>query len=197
MDTITKNEMHTILSIVKSPEMMYNANNLAKVLEITSMGTLKILKKLEQELILKSKQIGKARIYRINLDDDYSKNYINLLLSREALHSSPQIKRWASELKKIKHADLIILFGSVLDKKEPNDIDVLFVTEQKNFKKLKDEIKELNQINVKNVHPVYQSKEDLILNIKEKDKVILNAIKGIFIKGENNFLEVYDESRKE
>ena len=197
MDTITKNEMQTILSIVKSPEMMYNANNLAKVLEITSMGTLKILKKLEQELILKSKQIGKARIYRINLDDDYSKNYINLLLSREALHSSPQIKRWASELKKIKHADLIILFGSVLDKKEPIDIDVLFVTEQKNFKKLKDEIKELNQINVKNVHPVYQSKEDLILNIKEKDKVILNAIKGIFIKGENNFLEVYDESRKE
>ena len=47
MEDITKNEMKAVLEILKSPEVMYNANNLAKVLEITSMGTLKILKRLE------------------------------------------------------------------------------------------------------------------------------------------------------
>ena len=197
MNDITKNEMKAVLTIAKSPEVMYNANNLAKVLEITSMGALKILKRLEEESILKSKQIGKARIYRINVKNSYAKNYLGLLLSREALHSSPQVKKWVTELKKIKNADLIILFGSILNKKEPNDIDALFTTEQKKFNKLKKEVKELNQINVKKIHPVYQSKSDLIENIKKRDKVVLGAIKGIIVFGKEMFLHIYDESRKE
>ena len=35
------------------------------------------------------------------------------------------------------------------------------------------------------------------MNIKKRDKPLLNAIKGIIITGEEKFLEVYNESCKE
>ena len=197
MKEITKAEMQAILTLVKSPEIDYNANNLAKSIKLTSMGALKILKRLEKESILKSKKIGKASIYKIRTDDNYAKKYVSLIISREALHASPKIKRWINELNKIKNADNIILFGSILDKEEPNDIDALFVTDKKRFSKLQKEIDEINKINIKKIHPVYQTEHDIIENIKKRHKPILNAIKGIIIKGEENFIEVYNESRKE
>lgn len=197
MKDITKNEINIILKLIKSPEIDYNANNLAKVVGITSMGALKILKKLEKESILKSKKIGKAVIYRINTNNLYANHYLSLILSRETIYADPRVKRWIEELKKIKNADIIILFGSVLENPNPNDIDVLFVTDQKHFSKLKEEIKLINEINIKKIHPMYQTFNDIIDNIKKRDKPLLNAIKGIIILGEEKFIEVYNESRKE
>jgi len=197
MKEITQAEMKIVLKIVKSPELDYNANNISKVTGITSMGALKVLKRLENESILKSKKVGKAVIYKINTDSSYACQYIRLILSRESLHTSSLVKRWIEELKKIKSADLIVLFGSVLDKLNPNDIDVLLITDQKRFSKLQKEIKELNEINVKKIHPMYQTYEDIVNNIKKRDKPILNAIKGIVLTGEEKFLDIYNESRKE
>ena len=197
MKEITKGEMDVILTLIKSPEIIYNANNLSKVIGITSMGTWKILKKLEQEELVKSKKIGKAIIYRINIEDSYTSKYVSLILARESQHTNPKIKRWITEIKKIKNGEVIILFGSILSKENPNDIDVLLITDQKRFAKLQQEIKEINEINIKKIHPMYQTYEDIIKNIKKKDKPILNAIKGIIIRGEEKFLNIYNESRKE
>ena len=116
MKEITKAEMQAILALVKSPEIDYNANSLAKAINITPMGALKILKRLEKESILKSKKIGKASIYKIRTDDPYANKYVSLIISREALHASPKIRRWISELNKIKNADIVVLFGSILIK---------------------------------------------------------------------------------
>jgi predicted nucleotidyltransferase len=197
MIEITKAEMNVILAIVKSPEIEYNANNLASNVGITSMGALNILKRLEKEHILKSRKVGKATIYRINTQSEYACRYVSLILSREALHASVRVRRWVTELKKINHASIIILFGSVLHQENPGDIDVLLVTDKKNFQKLQEEINRLNKINIKKLHPIYQTLDEITENIKIRHKPLLDAIKGIIVKGEEKFIEVYDESRKE
>ncbi|MBI4147204.1 hypothetical protein HY494_00975 [Candidatus Woesearchaeota archaeon] len=197
MKEITKAEMKVVLALVKSPEVIYNANSLSKVIEITSMGALKILKRLEAENIVKSKRIGKAVIYKVNVENSYAQKYVSLLLIREALSANPRVKRWINEIKKINNAEVIVLFGSILDKSNPNDIDVLLITDQKRFSKLQKEIEELNEINIKKIHPMYQTHEDIIKNIKKRDKPLLNAIKGMVVIGEEKFLEIYNESRKE
>ena len=161
------------------------------------MGALKILKRLEAESILKSKKIGKAAIYRINMNSFYARRYLSLILSRESLHAPSHIKRWIEELKKIKNAEVVILFGSVLEKLTSKDIDVLLITDQKLFPKLQQEIKSLNEMNVKKIHPLYQAYNDVIKNIKKKDKPLLNAIKGIVVGGEEKILDIYNESRQE
>jgi len=188
---ITKNEMLFILSIFKSPEVDYNANNIAKKLGLTSMGALKIARRLEKEEIILSKELGKARFYKINFDNDYAIQYIKFLLKREAEQSNPYLKMWISDVKKIKYADAAMLYGSVLRKyKEANDIDVLLVTDKKRFPKLEKEIESINNINVKKIHPMYQTKEDIKENIKKRDKPLLNAIKGIAVFGEDFIIKL-------
>jgi abortive infection bacteriophage resistance protein len=194
MKDITYNEIKLVLRILKSPEEDYNANNLSKVLGISSMGALKIAKRLVKEEVLISRQIGKGIFYSINFKNPYAKQYLQFLLKREGEYSTPYIKRWISEIKKIKNSELAILFGSVLLKKETaNDIDVLFVVNQKNFNELKKEIEQINKMNNKKIHPIFQSNQDIKDNIKKQEKVVLNAIKGIVIFGENALLEVIEK----
>lgn len=183
------NEMKFVLAIFKSPESEYNSRNLAKLLEISPMGALKIARKLEERDILKSRQIGKSRIYSINFDNRYSSHYILFLLKKEAEEAKPYVKRWLKELNKIKSAEAVILFGSVLKKeKGARDIDILAVVNKKNFDSVKKEIDEINMLNEKKVHPIYQTKEDLKKHIKEGNKVILNAIKGVVVFGEETLM---------
>ena len=184
-------EMKFILTLLKSPEMEYNSNNIAGAVGISAVGVLKIARKLEKENILTSRKIGKANIYRVNLDSDYARQYIKYLLKREAEKAPPYVRVWIKELKKIKSSDGVILFGSVLRKgEEARDIDALVIVNQKSFKKVKKEIEEINFINLKKVHPIYQTKEDIEQHIKKRQAVVLSALKGMFIFGEDIFLEV-------
>lgn len=191
MRNVTNNEMLLIATILKSPEVPYNANTLANILEISPMGAWKIAQKLQKEDILHADKIGNAHILKLNLANEYARNYMRFVLAREIEIAPPYVKRWITELKKIKHAELIILFGSVLRKHEDaRDIDALIVTDNKQFKMLKKEIEDINFLNDKKVHPIYQTKEDLRKNIAKRDKIVLNAIKGLMVSGQDAFIEV-------
>lgn len=186
------NEMRFVLSILKSPEKEYNANSLAGVLGISAVGVLKIDRKLEKEGVIKKRQVGKANIYNINLESDYTWQYVKFLLKREVEKATTYVRVWIRELKKVKSANGVILFGSVLRKeKEARDIDALFIVNKKNFENVKKEVESINKINIKKVHPIYQTREDLETHIKKRQEVVLNALKGIFVSGEDIFLEVF------
>lgn len=194
MKEITDNEMHFILSIFKSPEVDFNANSIAKHLGISSMGALKIAKRLKKENVLISKDLGKARFYKLNFENNYVTQYLRFLLKRESEQTPSYIKVWINEIKKIKNADAAILFGSVLRKqKDSKDIDVVLITNNMHFSKLKREIEEINLINIKKLHPIYQTKNDFIINIKKQDKVLLNAIKGIVVFGEEIIIKLLEK----
>tara|TARA_Y100000310_G_scaffold266197_1_gene277608 strand:- start:969 stop:1550 length:582 start_codon:yes stop_codon:yes gene_type:complete len=193
MKDITNNEMLFVLTIFRSPKNEYNTSDIARLLGISPMGALKIARKLEKENILKSKEIGKAKIYQLNMQNNYVKQYIKFLLKREAEQAPSHVKVWINELRKIKNADVAILFGSILRRKDVNDIDVLLITSQKKFSKLKKEVENVNLINIKRLHPMYQSKKDITENIKQEHKALLNAIKGIVAFGEDKFIDLIEE----
>src|SRR3989344_2102132 len=191
MKDITKKEMELILTIFKNPTDDFNANNISIKIGITPMGALKIMKRLEKQGILISKKIGKAVFYKINLDKDYVDDYLIFLLKREAELSSPYIKRWINEARRINSADIAILFGSALKKEsKANDIDILIVTDQKRFKKAKNEIEDINEISEPKLHAVYQTLNDLKENIRRKDAVVLSAIKGIIAIGYRDLIKI-------
>ena len=194
MEKITNNEMLFVLSIFKSPEIEYNANSIAKHIGISSMGALKIAKRLEKENILTSRKLGKARFYKLNFNSDYVKQYVKFVLKRESEQAPVYIKRWVVELRKIGGADFAILFGSVLKKhEEAKDIDVLLITDKGRFPKLKKEVDEINLINTKRLHPLYQTRKDLKENIKKRDKPVLDAIKGIIVFGEDKIISLLEK----
>jgi len=190
----TTNESKVVLRIVKDIEQEYNANNISKVIKISSMGALKILKKLEKDNILVSRKLANISFYNINFENSYAFDYVEFLLKDEAEHSSSYIRRWVSEIRRIKEAEISVIFGSVLrigDKAK--DIDVLFVVKKENFDKLRNEIEKLNQLNDKKIHPIYQTEEDFRKNLIKKDLIILESIKGIVVFGYKIFLEILKE----
>jgi DNA-binding Lrp family transcriptional regulator len=191
MKDITGNEMKVLIALFKDFNTRYNANNLSKTLSLTSMGTLKILKKMEKQNILKSEQIGKAVFYKPNLEG-YPLTYLTLLLQKEAEDSLPRIKRWVKEFRKLESvADFGILFGSVISKDNANDIDFFLVTNQKQNNNVNKTVSELQRLTTKKIHVVKQTKEDLITNLKQKNKVLLEIIKkGIVLFGYDKLIEV-------
>ncbi len=196
---ITEKEMQFMLLLFKNPEKEYNAHTIAKELSMSAMGALKIARRLEKEQLLNAKQFGKAIFYKLTTHNEYTKQYLSFLLKREAETVQPYIKRWITEIKKVKNADVSILFGSVLKKqKEANDIDVLFITDQKRFEAAKKEIETINAMNPKKIHPVYQTRKDFSENITKGDKIVLDALKGIIVYGEEILIKVmqHDTSRK-
>ncbi len=191
MNSLTRNEMAFVLNVFKSPETEYNANSISKVIGISSMGALKIAKRLEKEGVVSSRELGKAKFYRLKLDSDYVREYVRFLLKMEAEQAHPYVKMWIDEIRKLKSAYSAILFGSVIGKhKEAGDIDVVLITGKKKFHGLKQEIDEINRLNVKRLHPVFQTKEDFVRNMKKGDRVLLEAIRGVVVFGEDKIIEL-------
>jgi len=188
------NEERIILRILKNYSSDYNANNLSNLINLTSMGILKILKRLEEQKLVNLRRVSNIKFYDFNFENQYAKDYVSLILRKEADNCSAFVKRWINEIRKIGIAEIAIIFGSVLTKsKNVGDIDVLFVLEEKNFGKLKEEVRKLNAISEKRIHPVYQTRKDLLVNLKNKDKVVLEIVKGILVFGEKDFVNLLEE----
>lgn len=193
MNNVTKNEMKILLVLFKDLSNSYNANSISKIVGITPMGALKILKKMEKEQIVESKRLGKANFYKLNLKNPYTKTYLTFSLQREAEQAEPAIKRWVNELKSFnKFATIGILFGSAIQKPSTaKDIDLLLVFEKEQAKNIEEIIKEKNRINIKKIHAIKQTEQDLKENIKNKDKILLSILKrGIVLFGYEKIIEV-------
>lgn len=194
MKDITGNEIRVLLALFKDFSSDYNANSLSKKSGLTPMGTLKILKRLEKQQILKSRQLGKAVFYKPNLND-YTKAQIKFLLQKEAEESPPRIKMWVKELRKFREtAEIGILFGSILKGEKFNDVDLLLVINKSQNRKVNQLIKEIDNINVKKIHVIRQTKNDLKSNLKNKDRVLLNILRsGIVLFGYEEIIGVVED----
>lgn len=191
MKGINENEIGFILALLKNPKTEFNGATIAKEIGMTSMGALKIARKLQKEGLVDSRTLGHAKYYSLNQQSAYAKSLFIFLLKMEAESAKPFVKIWINELRKVKNADCVILFGSVLTKqKAANDIDALFITDNHRYSVLKKEIEDINLVNKKKLHPIFQSSEDFRKNIHKSDKIVINSIKGIVVFGEEHLLNL-------
>ncbi|MBI5065606.1 hypothetical protein HZA97_05200, partial [Candidatus Woesearchaeota archaeon] len=115
-----------------------------------------------------------------------------------------RIKYRLEDLKGLKEiTKACILFGSYMDlRKEPHDIDILFVIDRNNFKHYKKKLAGIKDIVPAKIHDVLQTEEDLKNNIANKDKVILQILRtGIIFWGIKTIIKViknfYQRENKE
>ena len=187
--TLTQKETEALLVLFKDFAMHYNAHSLSKKLGITPRGTLKILKNLQHQRLLTSKKFGKAVFYKVNLEDYYTFRTLETLLIAEARKNAA---RWLSEFKDLfPEVHIAIIFGSILrDPEKAHDIDLLLVFTQNKLEKVKHFIAEKNKVLLKPVHPVMQSPQDLKMNLKKNDPVVLQAVaRGQVLAGYTHLME--------
>ena len=190
---IPKNTKKIILYLLKNLELV-NINQISKRLGISVESAFKILKELEKNKIVLSSSLGNAKFYQINLTNEETIRWCEILLSEERKNLKGSSKIYAEEIQKFENAELIILFGSVLNNKEFNDVDTLFITNKP--KEVTKFCLSLSKIRTKPIIPLILKKEDFIKEIKAKKEVVLNILKiGVILKGESALLGVLKNVR--
>ena len=166
----------------------FNVNQLSRNIKISVGSAHKILQELKKENIVIITDMKNSIYYKLNLSNPDTVDICNLILRKNKRDLPSHIKIYSEEIEKFNQADIIILFGSILNKKDFNDVDVLFITNK--IKEVDLFCNEISKIRTKSINPLIMKIDDFIKNIKNKDNVILEIInKGIVIKGENKYME--------
>lgn len=174
---ISENELKTLNFLIRHFTEKYSINQLAKKLGITPKGLHKLLKRLEENNIVKPEKLANAVFYKINFASDLARKSAELSLFENI--KLPYARVQAKDLDSLREFVLAaVLFGSVLKKGDKaGDIDVLLVFEKKNYQKVKKEVDEIQKIKPKHIQIVMQTPKDLINNLKKPDKVLLEILR--------------------
>jgi len=189
MSTLTKKEREMVLTLFKDYTAFYNANSISKVLNISHVGAQKILKRLLQENLVISKNIGKSITYKLNFNDNYVRQMVAFLLADEANN----FKRWKEEFKELFKQDrIIMLFGStVKDYAHAHDIDLMIVLENNYVKEVNEILKKKEEVLPKKIHALKLNHQDFLENLKKRDKAFLDIIKkAIILSGQEKYVEI-------
>lgn len=185
---IQKNNKKILRFLIRNFEPI-NINQLSRNLKISIGSVFKILNSLEDKKIVSHNSLGNAKYYKINLNNTEAFALSELLLLEERREIKGYSRIYAEEISKFNKAELIILFGSVLENKSFNDVDVLFVTNR--TKEVTKFCLEISKLKTKPVVPLILSKKDLVEKLKKGDNLIINIFKlGVVLSGEKSYLEV-------
>ena len=186
---ITDNEKKIIRFLLANFSTDGSINQIAKNCELSPNGAYEILKKFEKRGILLPKKISNLKSYKINFASIEARKTLELVL----IQDYPAKVRYRHEDLKAfeKIAKLCIIFGSYLSKKDPNDLDVLFVIKKADYKKYSELLERAKIISPIKIHDIIQTKEDLIKNIKKQDKIIKDVLaSGVILWGHDFLIEV-------
>ena len=193
MNMILPNNTFKIINFLIRNLELYNINQMARALDLSVGSVHKILKTLEKRNIVNIKELGNAIYYKINLNNNEAVKLSELVSiegKNNILMENKIADIYAQDLVKF-DAKLIILFGSILTKKnEAKDIDVLFIIKHKEqVNEINNFCLEISKIRTKKVNPLIMLEQDFVNNLKDKNKAIQDLIKnGVILKGEEIFI---------
>ena len=176
----------------------FNVNQISRELKISVGSAYKILKSLEKRSVLVSQKIGNGIYYALSLDNKEAENITELVLLEnrsKMLSKKPVASIYAKDLKEAeKLSKAIILFGSILDTKDANDIDVLFIIDRGRSGAIEDFCMKLSNLRPKRINPLLMTMTDFKGNIKKQDKVVVDILrKGIILSGEDAIINTLRE----
>src|SRR3989344_39747 len=194
---ITNNEKKILRILLSNINSDYSINEIARKCDLAPNGAYEILKKFEEKEILISKKIANSKSYKLNFSSREANKLLELVLMPD--YNNIKIRNRYNDLKLLESlTDLCIMFGSYITAKEkPNDLDVLFVFDKKNYKKYSEAIEKVNRVLPLKLHDVIQTRDDLVKNIKNDEKLIINMIfDGVVLWGHEFLIEVLKNAIK-
>jgi predicted nucleotidyltransferase len=176
--------------LFRSIPKKFNVNQISRELEISVGSAYKILKSLEKKGVVVSQEIGNGIYYALNLDKKEAISITQLVLMEDRnkiLAKNPLASIYAKDLKDAEDSSrAIILFGSIVDRKDANDVDVLFIIDKGKSKAVEDFCTKLSDLRPRRVNPLLMTTADFKAHIKKQDKVIVDILKkGVILSGED------------
>ncbi len=193
MVTLTQKEKEALLILFKDFTNYYNANSISKVLGISRVGAMKMLKKFLNENLLIDKKIGKSIVYKVKLEEDYVRKFIAFLLADEANN----FKRWKEEFRELFKKDrIVIIYGSIIKNyAKANDIDIMLIIKKIEYKEAARIIEKKQDILPKKIHSIELTSDDFLQNIKQKKRAVIDIIKNaVILYGQDKYVDMIENA---
>ncbi|HLC71158.1 MAG TPA: hypothetical protein VJI32_04070 [Candidatus Nanoarchaeia archaeon] len=193
MLSLTQKEREALLVLFKDFTSYYNAHSISKILNISHVGAQKIFKRLLNERLVVSKRIGKSIIYTPDFGNDYLVQLLTFLLADEANN----FKRWKEEFKEL-DGRIVMMFGSAIKNyAQARDIDIMVVIKKSEIKWINTILKKKEEMLPKKLHAIKLTHQDLLENIKKKDKAMVDIIKNaIILFGQREYVDILKNTEK-
>ncbi len=182
----------------------FHIRKMAKLIGKSHVSLLPYLKKFEKEKILKSKTVGRSRVYSINFDNNQTKEHLSLAEKAKSLEFIGKeffIKKIYDEFISLNLNGCLVLFGSCVSgtSTAKSDIDLFYIGEIKESEKKK--IKDLGKNYGREIHIVIMSLEQFEKELLKQNPLIKEVIKNhIILYNHDIFINVlwrYYNERKE
>lgn len=192
METKNYTQERVLVLLLKETFATHTATSIANALSITRQGIWKILNKLAEDKLVNLVPISKTKtgtaIINLNWFNPVTEKTLSLILTKESIRQ----QRWRVNFEEIgNNTDFSILFGSILNQpKEANDIDLLAITNKKNFKAIEEIVIKIQKTQIKKIHLIDLTADEFSQELKKQNKTYIDAIKkGIILYGQDNFVQ--------
>jgi len=170
----------------------HSVTSVAKEIGLTRQGTFKVLKKLESENLILLSPIGSGKtsacIIRLNWDNPLVEKTLAVILTEDAIKN----QRWLVNFAELENkADFLIIYGSILENpKGANDVDIISISNKKNFVELEKAMMKIQKTQIRRIHSLNFTEGEFMEELKKNNPAFIGAIKkGIVLFGQDNFIE--------
>ena len=190
---------HALHLILRDVSCVHTITSLSKKINMSRVGTWKILKKLETQrlIILKPLSTGETSttLIYLNFENPLTIKNLELILIADSQHH----ERWIDSFLPLKKDVLFaILFGSILHSpKEARDIDLILVAQPKKLQHIPSTLFTIQKTQPKKIHATTLSSKEFKEEVSKENTAILDAIKkGIVLFGQGTFISYLQERKK-
>ncbi len=188
---LTAKERCVLRLLAISSAKDYSINDVARKCRIAPNGAYKMLAKLESQGVLRAKPIANIKAYKLDFTNEKTVRVLELAFMPDAIEG--RVKLRAGDLQPMRAVtQACILFGSyITTKKEPGDLDVLFVLKRASFEAYKRALGKVQDIVPVRMQDVVQTAGDLQQNIRKENPIVTEALQnGIVLWGFDALVKV-------
>lgn len=185
-----------LLHLLKDFSSTHTITTLSKELNLSRVGIWKVIKRLDIDKYISIRTVGIGKtstsLISLNWDNPLVAKTLSLYLTEESITQ----RRWQVNFNELERVtDFLIIYGSILSSpQQANDIDLLGVTQKKNFLKLQDILDKTQKTQSKKIHPINFTENEFKTELKSSNKAFIDAIKkGIILFGQEDFVKFMKE----
>ncbi|HLC74446.1 MAG TPA: hypothetical protein VJH88_01165 [Candidatus Nanoarchaeia archaeon] len=192
----TKIEIQIAKYLFKHYKNKLNARQLARLLNINHAHANKLCNQLADKKLVMREELGNSVFFSYQYDNKLAIKFMEYMLSME------EFPKWLTvlshSLKKFKDCiEMGLVFGSSINTKDFNDVDVLLmydIKKSKDIKKIKDEIRK-SELVEKPIRYIEITEKDIMLN--KEDKIFYNMLsESLVFHNSEKYGEVIKKCRK-
>src|SRR3989338_4837212 len=192
----TKIEIQIAKYLFKHYKNKLNARQLARLLNINHAHANKLCNQLADKKLVMREELGNSVFFSYQYDNKLAIKFMEYMLSME------EFPKWLTvlshSLKKFKDCiEMGLVFGSSINTKDFNDVDVLLmydIKKSKDIKKIKDEIRK-SELVEKPIRYIEITEKDIMLN--KEDKIFYNMLsENLVFNNPEKYVEVVKKCHK-